>query len=286
MNVEEKREKRYLTSYFHCKSAKGTFCKLSWQSYPQLFERIDEPMEIPPQYSNLNLPPKYFKSRCRRCAIKTQIDNFNKRVKDNTTRGMTLGKLQIEFKALDEESRRVQRDEAPKEPDEEQDDFRDEMEIGNNPNQEVISEDNDSLIDANIELGNRIKELENENIKLKKEKDVMQNKLDTVSRVSDMDDDSLIDENERLTKENTNYKKELKLIYAKLFHTSKKLQKRQALCRQTASIRIRDFYTIKQKIETVMKPEILPYNHYLDRHQAFLEPTTWESDCNSETSLN
>ena len=278
MNAEEKREKRYLTSYFHCKSAKGTFCKLSWQSFPQLFERNDEPMEIPPRYSNLNLPPKYFKSRCRRCAIKTQIDNFNKRVKDNTTRGMTLGKLQIEFKALDEESRRVQRDEAPKEPDEEQDDFRDEMEIGQ-ANQEHVSEDNDSLIDANIELANRIKELENENIKLKKEKDAM-------SRVSDMDDDSLIDENERLTKENTNYKKEYKLIYATLFHTSKKLQKRQALCRQTASIRIRDFYTIKQRIETVMKPEILPYNHYLDRHQAFLEPTTWESDCNSETSLN
>jgi len=277
MNAEEKREKRYLTSYFHCKSAKGTFCKLSWQSFPQLFERNDEPMEIPPRYSNLNLPPKYFKSRCRRCAIKTQIDNFNKRVKDNTTRGMTLGKLQIEFKALDEESRRVQRDELPKEPDEEQDDFRDEMEIGQ-ANQEHVSEDNDSLIDANIELANRIKELENENIKLKKEKDAM-------SRVSDMDDDSLIDEYERLTKENINYKKEYKLIYATLFHTSKKLQKRQALCRQTASIRIRDFYTIKQKIETVMKPEILPYNHYLDRHQAFLEPTTWESDCNSETSL-
>ena len=279
MNVEEKREKRYLKDYFHCKSAKGTFCKLSWQSYPQLFQRNDEPSIIPPQYSHLNLPPKYYPSRCRRCTIKTQIDNFSKRVKDDTTRGMSLGKLQIEFKALDEESRRVQRDEAPKQPDEEQDDFRDEMEIGNNPNQEHVSEDNDSLIDANIELANRIKELENENIKLKKEKDAM-------SRVSDMDDDSLIDENERLTKENTNYKKEYKLIYATLFHTSKKLQKRQALCRQTASIRIRDFYTIKQKIETVMKPEILPYNHYLDRHQAFLEPTTWESDCNSETSLN
>ena len=279
MNVEEKREKRYLKDYFHCKSAKGTFCKLSWQSYPQLFQRNEEPSIIPPQYSHLNLPPKYYPSRCRRCTIKTQIDNFNKRVKDDTTRGMSLGKLQIEFKALDEESRRVQRDEAPKQPDEEQDDFRDEMEIGNNPNQEHVSIDDDSLIDANIELANRIKELENENIKLKKEKDAM-------SRVSDMDDDSLIDENERLTKENTNYKKEYKLIYATLFHTSKKLQKRQALCRQTASIRIRDFYTIKQKIETVMKPEILPYNHYLDRHQAFLEPTTWESDCNSETSLN
>ena len=279
MNVEEKREKRYLKDYFHCKSAKGTFCKLSWQSYPQLFQRNDEPSIIPPQYSHLNLPPKYYPSRCRRCTIKTQIDNFSKRVKDDTTRGMSLGKLQIEFKALDEESRRVQRDEAPKQPDEEQDDFRDEMEIGNNPNQEHVSIDDDSLIDANIELANRIKELENENIKLKKEKDAM-------SRVSDMDDDSLIDENERLTKENTNYKKEYKLIYATLFHTSKKLQKRQALCRQTASIRIRDFYTIKQKIETVMKPEILPYNHYLDRHQAFLEPTTWESDCNSETSLN
>ena len=278
MNVEEKREKRYLKDYFHCKSAKGTFCKLSWESYPQLFVRNEEPMEIPFQYRHLNLPPKYYPSRCRRCTIKTQIDNFSKRVKDDTTRGMSLGKLQIEFKALDEESRRVQRDEAPKQPDEEQDDFRDEMEIGQ-ANQEHVSEDNDSLIDANIELANRIKELENENIKLKKEKDAM-------SRVSDMDDDSLIDENERLTKENTNYKKEYKLIYATLFHTSKKLQKRQALCRQTASIRIRDFYTIKQKIETVMKPEILPYNHYLDRHQAFLEPTTWESDCNSETSLN
>ena len=279
MSVEEKREKRYLKDYFHCKSAKGTFCKLSWESYPQLFVRNEEPSIIPPQYSHLNLPPKYYPSRCRRCTIKTQIDNFSKRVKDDTTRGMSLGKLQIEFKALDEESRRVQRDEAPKQPDEEQDDFRDEMEIGNNPNQEHVSIDDDSLIDANIELANRIKELENENIKLKKEKDAM-------SRVSDMDDDSLIDENERLTKENTNYKKEYKLIYATLFHTSKKLQKRQALCRQTASIRIRDFYTIKQKIETVMKPEILPYNHYLDRHQAFLEPTTWESDCNSETSLN
>ena len=279
MNVEEKREKRYLKDYFHCKSAKGTFCKLSWQSYPQLFQRNEEPSIIPPQYSHLNLPPKYYPSRCRRCTIKTQIDNFSKRVKDDTTRGMSLGKLQIEFKALDEESRRVQRDELPKQPDEEKDDFRDEMEIGNNPNQEHVSIDDDSLIDANIELANRIKELENENIKLKKEKDAM-------SRVSDMDDDSLIDENERLTKENTNYKKEYKLIYATLFHTSKKLQKRQALCRQTASIRIRDFYTIKQKIETVMKPEILPYNHYLDRHQAFLEPTTWESDCNSETSLN
>ena len=279
MSIEEKREKRYLKDYFHCKSAKGTFCKLSWESYPQLFVRNEEPSIIPPQYSHLNLPPKYYPSRCRRCTIKTQIDNFSKRVKDDTTRGMSLGKLQIEFKALDEESRRVQRDELPKQPDEEQDDFRDEMEIGNNPNQEHVSIDDDSLIDANIELANRIKELENENIKLKKEKDAM-------SRVSDMDDDSLIDENERLTKENTNYKKEYKLIYATLFHTSKKLQKRQALCRQTASIRIRDFYTIKQKIETVMKPEILPYNHYLDRHQAFLEPTTWESDCNSETSLN
>lgn len=279
MSVEEKREKRYLKDYFHCKSAKGTFCKLSWESYPQLFVRNEEPSIIPPQYSHLNLPPKYYPSRCRRCTIKTQIDNFSKRVKDDTTRGMSLGKLQIEFKALDEESRRVQRDEAPKQPDEEKDDFRDEMEIGNNPNQEHVSIDDDSLIDANIELANRIKELENENIKLKKEKDAM-------SRVSDMDDDSLIDENERLTKENTNYKKEYKLIYATLFHTSKKLQKRQALCRQTASIRIRDFYTIKQKIETVMKPEILPYNHYLDRHQAFLEPANWESDCNSETSLN
>ena len=286
MNAEEKREKRYLKDYFHCKSAKGTFCKVSWQSYPQLFQRNDEPSIIPPQHSHLNLPPKYYPSRCRRCTIKTQIDNFNKRVKDDTTRGMSLGKLQIEFKALDEESKRVQREEAPKQPDEEKDDFRDEMEIGNNPNQEVISEDNDSLIDANIELANRIKELENENIKMKKEKDAIQNKLDTVSRVSDMDDDSLIDENERLTNENTNYKKELKLIYAKLFHTNKKLQKRQALCRQTASIRIRDFYNIKQNIETVMKPEILPYNHYLDRHQAFLEPANWESDCNSETSLN
>ena len=278
MSVEEKREKRYLKDYFHCKSAKGTFCKLSWQSYPQLFVRNEEPSIIPPQYSHLNLPPKYYPSRCRRCTIKTQIDNFNKRVKDDTTRGMTLGKLQIEFKALDEESKRVQREEAPKQADEEQDDFRDEMEIGQ-ANQEHVSEDNDSLIDANIELANRIKELQNENIKLKKEKDAM-------SRVSDMDDDSLIDENERLTKENTNSKKELKLIYATLFHTSKKLQKRQALCRQTASIRIRDFYTIKQKIENVMKPEILPYNHYLDRHQAFLEPANWESDCNSETSLN
>ena len=278
MSVEEKREKRYLKDYFHCKSAKGTFCKLSWQSYPQLFVRNEEPSIIPPQYSHLNLPPKYYPSRCRRCTIKTQIDNFSKRVKDDTTRGMSLGKLQIEFKALDEESKRVQREEAPKQADEEQDDFRDEMEIGQ-ANQEHVSEDNDSLIDANIELANRIKELQNENIKLKKEKDAM-------SRVSDMDDDSLIDENERLTKENTNSKKELKLIYATLFHTSKKLQKRQALCRQTASIRIRDFYTIKQKIENVMKPEILPYNHYLDRHQAFLEPANWESDCNSETSLN
>ena len=278
MSVEEKREKRYLKDYFHCKSAKGTFCKLSWQSYPQLFVRNEEPSIIPPQYSHLNLPPKYYPSRCRRCTIKTQIDNFSKRVKDDTTRGMSLGKLQIEFKALDEESKRVQREEAPKQADEEQDDFRDEMEIGQ-ANQEHVSEDNDSLIDANIELANRIKELQNENIKLKKEKDAM-------SRVSDMDDDSLIDENERLTKENTNSKKELKLIYATLFHTSKKLQKRQALCRQTASIRIRDFYTIKQKIENVMKPEILPYNHYLDRHQAFLEPATWESDCNSESSLN
>ena len=80
---------------------------------------------------------------------------------------MSLGKLQIEFKALDEESRRVQRDEAPKQPDEEQDDFRDEMEIGQ-ANQEHVSEDNDSLIDANIELANRIKELQNENIKMKK----------------------------------------------------------------------------------------------------------------------
>ena len=278
MSVEEKREKRYLKDYFHCKSAKGTFCKLSWESYPQLFVRNEEPSIIPPQYSHLNLPPKYYPSRCRRCTIKTQIDNFSKRVKDDTTRGMSLGKLQIEFKALDEESKRVQREEAPKQADEEQDDFRDEMEIGQ-ANQEHVSEDNDSLIDANIELANRIKELQNENIKLKKEKDAM-------SRVSDMDDDSLIDENERLTKENTNSKKELKLIYATLFHTSKKLQKRQALCRQTASIRIRDFYTIKQKIENVMKPEILPYNHYLDRHQAFLEPANWESDCNSETSLN
>ena len=142
MSVEEKREKRYLKDYFHCKSAKGTFCKLSWESYPQLFVRNEEPSIIPPQYSNLNLPPKYYPSRCRRCTIKTQIDNFNKRVKDDTTRGMSLGKLQIEFKALDEESRRVQRDELPKQADEEKEDFRDEMEIGNNPNQEHVSEDN------------------------------------------------------------------------------------------------------------------------------------------------
>ena len=81
MSVEEKREKRYLKDYFHCKSAKGTFCKLSWESYPQLFVRNDEPSIIPPQYSHLNLPPKYYPSRCRRCTIKTQIDNFSTKSK-------------------------------------------------------------------------------------------------------------------------------------------------------------------------------------------------------------
>ena len=92
----------------------------------------------------------------------------------------------------------------------------------------------------------------------------------------------LLGEIQSLKEKNNQLENTVKSVYDMLYNKKEKLQKRQKECRQSKSVKISDYYDIKQMMENVVPNYTLLYQKHLDNHNYHINPDDWESDCNSQ----
>ena len=285
MDETTKNERRYENSYYKCRGSVGQRCNLDWRVSPSLFQTTVKPVVIPVHYRRLGLIPKQFSSRCKRCSTVESINAYKSRP-DGHQRGLTLEQLEdlliTQNKAIQEE----QSEPAFHDMRDEIDDLRSLITADHPPipqpvqqsvQQPIQQPPDDRALLENQQLQIKLKALEAQNVNL-------QRRLDSNSRDGG-EDDSLIDQCEELTIQRDGLQDQLKKAYALLYNNNQNLAARQRKCRRSASIPIRQFYRLKNSIETQMHPVRLHYNQYLDEHRAYINPEDWDSDCNSNTSF-
>ena len=239
-------DEKYTNNYYKCKGCKLSRCRISWRDYPNLFSKGKLAI-IQEKYSHLNLTPKNYSSRCRKCSIGNSIEALEKKG-GVVKKGKSLKELKAEFEILRQESEEVQNAKLYKKED-------------------TIDEDDlvevcDSTCDKK-----RIRELEEQIKQLQEQNN---------------DSDDLIDEIQSLRETNNELENTVKTVYDMLYNKKEKLQKKQRECRQSKSVKISDYYDIKQMMESVVPNYTLLYQKHLDNHNYHLNPDDWESDCNSQ----
>ena len=108
----------------------------------------------------------------------------------------------------------------------------------------------------------------------------LEDKLSNIEESSE-DNDSLINQLEDSTSRVRELELILKSTYDILFNRKEKLNKKQRECRKTTCVKIRDYYDIKETIETGMPDCELSYDKVLDGHTYVNSPDDWDSECSS-----